>query len=741
MTTQNRLNSFAAGEKRTILVVEDEQINREILSMMLEDSYKLVLAETGTEALAFIEAQTDPVSLILLDLNLPDMKGIEILKRLREKAETAALPVIVMTADQDAEVECLSLGAVDFIPKPYPRQKVVLARILRTIELYEDRDIIRWTERDSLTGLYNREYFYRYAVRYDQHHTDASMDAVVVDINQFHMLNERYGRAAGDRILKEVSGQLLAAVREAGGIVCRRGGDMFLIYCPHREDYEKLLEEIAVEIEEGTRIRVRMGVYANTDKNTEMERRFDRAKLAADTMRGSYSCGLAVYDDSLHEKEMQAERLLEAFRGAIREKQFEVYYQPKFNVRGVQPVFSSAEALVRWKHPEMGMISPGVFIPLFEKNGLIRELDEYVWREAAAQVGIWKKKLGRSVSVSVNVSRVDLYDAQITEILKQISEEAELARGELMLEITESAYTEDSEQIIGVVSRLREEGFLIEMDDFGTGYSSLNMLSALPIDALKLDMQFIRNAFRKRKDTRLLEAVISLARSLELPVIAEGVETAEQMFTLKSMGCDLVQGYYFSKPLPAGDFEAYLMNLEPAGQGAAGDPAALEKSVPRDKHTYDAMHDPLTGLYNHSAFEILFHDSDHEHIAVLLAHLDDYDEILKEYGRDGAEDAVRKVAGVLRASFRSVDSICRLQEAEFVIIMSRVTSAMQEQVYEKIESINEMLGTIREGEIPVSVSISVAFSDRENPEGDVFKDAETALQRMEQMKQRGFVVY
>ena len=742
MKNENRRKNYMAEKKRTILIVEDELINRELLRMMLQEEYELVMAETGAQALTAISEQADLLSLILLDLNLPDLKGVEILRLLRADPVTSSLPVIVMTADQNAEVECLTLGAIDFIPKPYPQQKVVLARILRTIELFEDRDLISFTERDTLTGLYNREYFYRYAERFDKHNKDVETDAVVVDINHFHMFNERFGRAEGDRVLKEIAARLVQAVRASGGIVCRRDGDTFLVYCPHRDDYAEILENAAVEVGESSRVRLRMGIYANTDRTTDMERRFDRAKLAADTVRDSYSSALAVYDNSLHEKELYAEQLLEAFKGALRDRQFRVYFQPKFNVQSEEPHLVSAEALVRWKHPELGMISPGVFIPLIEKNGLIRELDEYVWREAAARVRGWKERLGSNVSVSVNVSRVDLYDPDIAKTLKQIAGEAGLSGGEMMLEITESAYTEDSEQIIKVVSRLREEGFLIEMDDFGTGYSSLNMLSALPIDALKLDMQFIRNAFRKRKDTRLLEAVIGLAGSLELPIIAEGVETAEQMFTLKNMGCDLVQGYYFSKPLPAEEFEEYLKQFSPAPQelpeAVSGENA---RTAPRDRHTYDAMHDPLTGLYNHSAFEILFQDSDHEHLAVLLVHLTDYDRILAEYGRPGANKAALRTAGVLRASFRSVDNICRLQEDEFVIIMSRMTSAMDEQVFEKIRTICASLAESGENESPVNIRIGVAFSDRENPTGDIFRDAEAALRRAEEKADCTFAVY
>ena len=739
--TEENLKFHSSKVKRTILVIEDEMINRELLNMMLQDDYNLILAETGAQALKQIDEQAQKLSLILLDLNLPDMKGQDILRKLKSESRTAMLPVIVMTADQDAEVECLMLGAIDFIPKPYPQQKVVLARIFRTIELSEDKDIIRLTERDTLTGLYNREYFYRYAAQFDQIHSGMATDAVVVDINHFHMLNERYGKTAGDEVLKKVARKLTESIQDSGGIICRLEADTFLIYCPHRPAYEDVLENAQVKLSEKISIRIRIGIYSDTDRNIDIERRFDRAKQAADTIKDSFTQAIAVYDDSLREREMYDELLLEGFRAAIQEKQFLVYYQPKFDVRSREPAFSSAEALVRWKHPELGMISPGVFIPLFEKNGLIRELDAYVWEEAAAKIREWKGSLGRSIPVSVNVSRIDLYDPLLPDVLVSITEKYGLDAGELFLEITESAYTENSEQLVSVVKDLWDKGFKIEMDDFGTGYSSLNMIGTLPIDALKLDMQFIRNAFRERKDIRLLEAVIGLAKSLGFPTIAEGVETAEQMFTLKSMGCDFIQGYYFSRPLPSDEFEAYVLGLDHAREGAGENDSKTGKPGPKDRYTYEAMHDPLTGLYNHSAFDILFHDSDHEHIAVLIAHLDDYEDLLKEYGRKAVDQAVKTVAGVLRKSFRSVDNICRLQEAEFVIIMSRMTSSMQDLIFGKIERINKTLKEANEGELPVSLSVGIAFSDRSDPRGDVFSDADTALKRMEKMKQRGFAVY
>ena len=542
---------------RRILVVEDDLINREILSLMLRDTYDILIAETGKQALELLESDYGTLSLVLLDLNLPDMKGVDILRRIKGNALTARLPVIVMTADQNAEVECLTLGATDFISKPYPKQEIVLARIRRTIELFEDRDIIRWTERDQLTGLYNREFFYRYAAQHDEYHPEEPTDAIMLDINHFHMVNERYGKEFGDRVLRLVAEKLRAKVSDSDGIVCRKEDDTFLIYCLHRSDYGQILDGVCMQMETDYQIRARMGVYPDVDRGIDMERRFDRAKQAADAVKNSYSQTVGFYDNAMHEKELYLEQLLEDFHTAIREKQFTVFYQPKFDVRPDEPVLCSTEALARWRHPKLGLISPGVFIPLFEKNGLIRELDSFVWREAVAQIRTWEERLGRLIPVSVNVSRIDLNDPPLLKILEKTVDEAGIGRESILLEITESAYTDNAEQIVNVVKSLRESGFFIEMDDFGTGFSSLNMITTLPIDALKLDIQFIRTAFRDRKDTRLLETVIRLAQSLGLSTIAEGVETEEQMLTLKALGCDVVQGYYFSKPLPADEFEAF----------------------------------------------------------------------------------------------------------------------------------------------------------------------------------------
>jgi len=645
----------SSNGKRLILVVDDEWINRELLGSILKNDYEVLFAADGTEALASIREHREVLSLVILDLMMPGMSGIELLTTMKSDPTLAPIPVIVITSDQAAEVKSLTLGANDFIPKPYPQPGVILARVRRTIELSEDRDIIQSTERDTLTGLYNREYFYRYAEQFDQYHKDTAMDAIVIDVVHFHMINERFGTSYGDEILRRIGGRVREMVLDSDGIVCRREADTFMVYCPHGSDYKAILENAAIGLAGdevvNNRVRLRMGVYENADKTLSIERRFDRAQMAADTVRNSFTKVIGFYDHTLHEQELYDEQLIEDFQTAITEKQFRVFYQPKFDVRQAEPALASAEALVRWQHPTLGMISPGVFIPLFEDNGLIQTLDEYVWRTAAAQIRDWKERLGFAAPVSVNVSRVDMYDPRLVDTLQSILEENGLEPQELLLEITESAYTQDSEQIVDTVNRLRSLGFMIEMDDFGTGYSSLNMISSLPIDALKLDMQFIRNAFSETRDTHMLEVIVGIADYLSVPVIAEGVETEEQMLALKALGCDLVQGYFFSRPIPAEEYETFLqaridqMNAAPA-EPRPPEPRRAETPAPRSDERLEAERSSVATFANiaqalaRDYFCIYYVDTETDHFIEYSADSDYQALGIEQYG-DGFFDLAR----------------------------------------------------------------------------------------------------
>jgi diguanylate cyclase (GGDEF)-like protein len=555
----NRSTDFYVDGKRHILVADDEMINRELLENILCDEYDVLMAEDGEMAYDVIKENRNTLSLILLDLMMPKLNGLDLLPRLKEDPDLKGIPVIVLTSDQASEVESLKRGAADFIPKPYPQPDVIKARISRSIELAEDRQIISATERDELTGLYSSEYFYRYGEQFDKYHPDSDMDALCLDVNHFHIVNERFGMAKGDEILKRIADCLTKTFPASDCVICRKTADTFLVYCSHRDDYTSITDKMSeVCGDMPTSVRLRIGVYAYCDKKLDIRSRFDRAKIAADLIRNNYSVFVSMFDEKLMEKELFAEQLVDEFPKALAEKQFKVFFQPKFNITGDKPVLSSAEALVRWFHPTLGMISPGRFIQLFEEDGLIAQLDEYIWRSAAETIADWKNRLGISVPVSVNLSRAEMYDPALVETFDKITSEYGITPEDIYLEITESAYVRDSDQIVDRVKELRDHGFFIEMDDFGSGYSSLNMISELPIDALKLDMMFIRNAFDKINDTRMISIVIDIADYLGVPVIAEGVETEEQYLELKKLGCTIIQGYYFSKPVPADEFERFL---------------------------------------------------------------------------------------------------------------------------------------------------------------------------------------
>ncbi|MBR4344508.1 MAG: EAL domain-containing protein [Lachnospiraceae bacterium] len=549
------------GLRRKVLIVDDEFIEREMLGAMLKELYDIEYAGNGREALEIISKEKIALSLVILDLHMPEMDGYSVLEALKSDNELRRIPVIVLTSEKEAEVKSLQMGAADFISKPYDMPDVIRARVGHAIELAEDTIIIHETERDELTGLFHKEFFFEYGKRIDFLNNNMPMDAIIIDINRFHIVNELYGRSYGDEILKKIGDGIHKLVKESGGLACRFDSNGFYIYIPHNDGLMEALNSQIEKMHESlgdNNISIRMGVYLDDGSGFNMEQRFDRARLACNKLRNSYTTCVDFYNEELHSKELHSERLINDMEKALAEKQFKVFYQPKYKITGDKPVLTSAEALIRWFHPEFGMVSPGEFIPLFEDNGLIQKLDRFVWTEAASQIKRWKDDYGVYIPVSVNVSRVDVFNPMLGCILSDLVNINGFSPEKMLLEITESAYTDNSQEIIDTVNGLRDRGFKIEMDDFGSGYSSLNMLTSLPIDALKLDMKFIRNICNNTKDCRLVEIMIQIARLLEVPVIAEGVETKEQMELLKSIGCDIIQGYYFSKPLPPDEFSKLI---------------------------------------------------------------------------------------------------------------------------------------------------------------------------------------
>ena len=555
------IKSKQLKKPQPVLVVDDQKINRDVLGLILEDDYDVIYAENGQEALDVIIERQDELSAVLLDLMMPVMDGFTVLERMRADEALRKIPVVVLTSEKDAELKALQMGAADFITKPFDMHEVILARVGRIIELSEGRQLISAAEHDKLTMLYSRNFFFEYANRIYTYHPESHMDAIVMNIEQFHSVNDLNGREFSDNVLRLLGSEIRAFLAETEGIASRFEADRFDIYCRHLDDYQGLLDRFQEKVDAVARsasIRLRMGVKP-WQEGVEPLRLFDRAQAACSLVRGNYKTHLMVYDEDMRKRELLNQRLLNDLRRAVDERQLRVFYQPKYNIQCDPPRLSSAEALIRWRHPELGFISPGSFIPLFESNGQISTVDNYVWAEAARQIAAWREKFGVTVPVSVNLSRVDIFDPELENTLERLVQENGLEHRSLKLEVTESAYTDNAEQLISVVERLRKRGFEIEMDDFGAGYSSLNMLSTMPIDVLKMDIKFVRNIERSEKDFHLVQLVLDIARYLQVPVVAEGVETERQVKMLRDAGCDIVQGFFFSRPLPPEKFEKLIL--------------------------------------------------------------------------------------------------------------------------------------------------------------------------------------
>ena len=453
------------------------------------------------------------------------------------------------------------MGAADFIKKPYDMPEKIMARVKRIIALYEDRMIIQSTEKDELTGLLSKSYFFEYASLQDRFYPNRSMDALTVNVSHFHLYNELYGVQEGNEVLKIIAKEMEKFANAHEGIACRSEGDNFYLYVAHQAGYEGFVNDVIAAITGDTTVhntQIRIGINSEVDKSESLEMSFERARMAGDSIRESQKEKIAFYDAQMRQQRMFEETLIRNIVDAIINGEILVWYQPKYNVEEDTPRLVGAEALVRWNHPQYGMLSPGKFVSLFEENGLIQVMDEYIWGQAAAQVKTWKEKFGVTIPISVNVSRIDIMDEHVVETICNIADSAGIDRKDLHLEITESAYASDTENLVDVVAQFQKEGFVIEMDDFGSGYSSLNMLTMLPIDVLKVDMRFMTNLMEDEKSLRMMELIKEIADFLNVPMIAEGVEEKEQMDILKKMGYQMIQGYYFSKPVPKEEFENFI---------------------------------------------------------------------------------------------------------------------------------------------------------------------------------------
>ena len=414
-------------------------------------------------------------------------------------------------------------------------------------------------ERDQMTGLYNAATFYDKAEHLVAGSPETAFDAAYIDIEHFKIFNEWHGREAGDCILRAMAARLEAVAQQHGGIAGYLGGDDFALILPHglitEQRVEGELKKEPFDSEDTIGFQPALGVCAIDRPDMSVVTACDRAMIAMSSVKGAYTKRIAWYEAEMTEEmETEAKILLEVKR-ALANREFVLHWQPQCGTRTERIV--ALEALVRWQHPTRGLVMPGAFIPVLERNNFIASLDLYVWDEACRHIRSWIDRGGEPIPVSVNISRADLYAIDVVESLENLIAKYDLDHRLLELEITESAYAED-QKMADAVAQLKELGFTILMDDFGSGYSSLNMLKDITVDILKIDMGFLARESDSQRSESILEAIVSMARFMDLRIIAEGAETKEQVDFLQGIGCDYAQGYYFHRPMSTEALEELL---------------------------------------------------------------------------------------------------------------------------------------------------------------------------------------
>ncbi len=554
-------------KNRHILIIDDQENNRKILGHILEDEYDILSAEGGEEALRILRANSDKLSAVFLDLIMPGMDGYQVLFEMKKDRALCNIPVIIASQmdSEESETRVLSMGANDFVGKPYKAQ-IIRQRLKNLITMKEASENLATAERDILTGLYDKRAFFRKVSDMLYAKSGVSFDLIQADIEKFKIYNSAFGYSEGDRLLKYVAGIIDESFHGENEITCRYAGDKFFICVPRTPHIQEVLLKIHDEVGEYPLTRdviMKFAIYHIQDIHLPLTNMCDATALALSEIKGQYGRIVCEYDDSLRKGLMKEQKIASIMKDALEKKQFQIYFQPKYDIRNENMV--GAEALARWIQPDLGLISPAEFIPIFERNGFITELDKYIWEKACQFISNTLQQRGSCVPVSVNMSRKDIYMQDLPEFLLELVQRYQLEPKYLHLEITETAYTENTMQLVQVIERLKQYGFVIEMDDFGSGYSSLNILSELPIDVLKLDMKFIQNEQNHKNSNNIMSSIITLAKWMNLLVIAEGVETEEQVAYLKNLRCNFIQGYYYSQPLPENEFMELLHSsrLEP----------------------------------------------------------------------------------------------------------------------------------------------------------------------------------
>lgn len=684
-------------DKRTLLAVDDAEINRKILSKLFSNDFDVLEACDGKEALDIINEHDGNIDIIVLDIIMPEFDGFYFLEKVKE-TKFSTIPVVIATTDNSPEAEnrLLDLGATDLIYKPFNPQNAVkkvnaiLARyeaenqrikstatsleehhtivmrqtntfsaeynfitgktfidpdysnyvhrdfcnidifdpttmigliyrpdldavisflnlgdIHETIQKYinirilTENNIYEWfrlaltihiengvktrailtfnninnemeaikkleifSSIDRLTKIPNRNTFVEKTQSIIESNPDIKFAIVRFDIESFKIINQLFGTAEGDSILKFIAVKLQEIIEPIkNGTYCRITSDLFAFSIPYES--EELLNSIIDTLVAAVKmyplnfdITLSFGIYIAENSEYSVRHMLDRAGVAQKATKNNYKSHVSYFDEALREQEEIEITIVSEMKRALENGEFKIYLQPKVDMRTGEIIGS--EALVRWVHPEKGLISPRSFIPIFENNGFITELDYYIFATVSKQLDKWRSEGIPILPVSVNVSRADLYDPNLFPNIVKIVDTYNIPHEFIEFELTESSFISDNHKLVELTYNLQKGGFHVLMDDFGSGYSSLNSLKDIKVDVLKIDINFLPTSTSDERAGKILTSVVSMANALDLNVVVEGVETRDQADFLISIGAYEAQGYYFFRPMPVEEYEAVL---------------------------------------------------------------------------------------------------------------------------------------------------------------------------------------
>ena len=573
----------AANHKPRILIIDDEEQIRSLLIDLLGEVYQCSDAGSAEEALAALSQDT--FDLVISDIDMGGMSGLELVPRVHSLAPDTVVVMISGNHDIEFAIKALRVGAFDYISKPIDLRHVEASveralnhhSLLQEKRLYKEQLESLLQERtaqvdwlayyDTVTQLPNRALFedrLTQAVAIARAKNQA-LGVLFISLDQFKKVNDSLGHGPGDSLLKEFAERLKSCISKSD-TVARFGSDEFALLRSQINGTKDVIETIGSlsqvlkfsfdlpghELFATASVGVSLFPLDGDDSQTLLK----NAGAALYKAKKSGGANYQFYTADMHELATSRLALETNLRRAIQNEEFLVHYQPRVAVDSL--AITGVEALVRWQHPQLGLVPPGQFIPLAEDTGLIVPIGEWVLRTACKQGRRWRDEGFAPIQIAVNICARQFHEQDLSQTVITILEETGLPASNLELELTESSIMEDAEFAAGVLSRLKSMGIKISIDDFGTGFSSLSSLKKLPIDALKVDRTFVRDVTSDTDDAALVNAIITLAHNLRLKVIAEGVETEAQLRFLQVLRCDEIQGFLFSKPLPADELASTL---------------------------------------------------------------------------------------------------------------------------------------------------------------------------------------